>query len=196
LQLEQRRHYTIGKVDCWVALDRALQLAEEGEAPAAGVGRWRAERERIRAWIEERCWSEARGSYAFYAGTDELDAALLLAARVGFLERGDPRLDSTIDAIRDGLAAGGPLLYRYSGQEREEGAFLACSFWLVDALAVAGRLDEARATMEELLALANDVGLYAEEIDPSSGAFLGNFPQGLTHLSLINAAVAVARASR
>ena len=119
---------------------------------------------------------------------------MLLAVRSGYLRADDERAHATIDAIRDGLSAGGALLYRYSGQEAQEGAFVACSFWLVEALAVVGRLEEARETMDALVALGNDVGLYAEEIDPATGAFLGNVPQGLTHLSLINAAAALQRA--
>ncbi len=192
-ELQQRRHYTISKIGCWIALDRALQLAAEGEAPRDRTETWRAEAGRIRAWIDEHCWSEAKRSYTFYAGADELDAAVLLAVRNGYLVQDDPRTRSTIDAVREGLGAGGPLLYRYSGRAGNEGAFLACSFWLVEALARSGRPDEARATMDELVALANDVGLYSEELDPESREFLGNFPQGLTHLSLINAAAAIAR---
>jgi GH15 family glucan-1,4-alpha-glucosidase len=98
-----------------------------------------------------------------------------------------------VDAIRSELAAGGPLLYRYSGSRGVEGAFVACSFWLTEAYARLGRLDEARETMTALLELANDVGLYSEQIDPETKAFLGNFPQALTHLSLINAAIAIER---
>jgi GH15 family glucan-1,4-alpha-glucosidase len=191
-ELPVRRHYTESKLSCWVVLDRAIRLAELGEAPAERVGAWREEAERIRAWTDEHCWSEARNAFAFYAGTDELDASVLLAARTGYLAPDDPRLGSTIDAIRQHLGAGGPLLYRYSGQEGKEGCFLACSFWLADALARAGRLGEAREVMDALLGLANDVGLYSEEIDPRNGELLGNFPQGLTHLSLINAAKAIA----
>jgi GH15 family glucan-1,4-alpha-glucosidase len=101
-----------------------------------------------------------------------------------------------IDAVQVELDAGDGLLYRYSGQQRIEGAFVACSFWLVEALARAGRLDEARRTMNRVLAHANDVGLFAEEIDPETGDFLGNFPQGLSHLALINAAAAVREAER
>jgi GH15 family glucan-1,4-alpha-glucosidase len=106
------------------------------------------------------------------------------------------RFSTVIDAIRDELAAGGGLLYRYSGQEEVEGAFVACSFWLVEALARAGRVGEARKTMEQVIARANDVGLFAEEIDPDTGAFLGNFPQGLSHLALINAAAAIGTAEK
>src|SRR5581483_2568616 len=145
-------------------------LAHAGHAPADHAQHWREAADEIRAWVDEHCWSERRRSYSFYAGTDELDAAVLLAIRTGYLDGDDPRAHSTIDAIRDELGAGGPLLYRYSGQQGKEGAFLACSFWLVEALARVGRVEEARETMEELLALANDVGLYSEEIDPASKA--------------------------
>jgi GH15 family glucan-1,4-alpha-glucosidase len=137
-----------------------------------------------------------RGSYAFYADGDDLDAAVLLAIRFGYLDPADPRTASTIEAVRKGLGAGGPLLYRYTGQHEKEGACLACSFWFAEALARTGRLEEARRTMDGVLSLANDVGLYSEEVDPESGEFLGNFPQGLTHLALVNAAVAVAAAER
>ena len=106
------------------------------------------------------------------------------------------RLDRTVDTIRERLTAAPGLLYRTTEHVGEEGAFVACSFWLVEALARAGRADEARATMEELLPLANDLGLYSEEIDPRSGELLGNFPQGLTHLALVTAAAAVGAATR
>jgi GH15 family glucan-1,4-alpha-glucosidase len=110
----------------------------------------------------------------------------------GIADTRGERFNSTIDRIRTELSGGGPLLYRYSGQRQEEGAFVACSFWLVEALARAGRLDEARTTMDELIGFANDVGLFAEEVDPRTRDFLGNFPQGLSHLALINAAAAIA----
>jgi GH15 family glucan-1,4-alpha-glucosidase len=193
-ELDEPRHYTISKVSCWIALDRALVLARDGHVPDRTAATWREEAKLLLAWIDERCWSERKRSYTFAAGTDDLDAAVLLAIRTGYLRPEDERATATIDAIRNELGAGGPLLYRYSGQQGKEGAFLACSFWLVDALARVGRAAEAKETMEELLALANDVGLYAEEIDPDTHELLGNFPQGLTHLSLINAALAVAEA--
>jgi GH15 family glucan-1,4-alpha-glucosidase len=203
-ELFDLRHYTLSKMHCWVALDRAILLAEQGEAPADRIDSWREEAARIREWVDENCWSEGKRSYTFYAGTEDLDAAVLLAARTGYLKPDDPRLRSTVHAIRSELSAGGsheiagggPLLYRYSGQHDVEGAFLACSFWLVEALARMGECKLAREAMDALLALSNDVGLFSEEIDPASGELLGNFPQGLTHLALVSAAVAYADAHR
>jgi len=191
-ELDQQRHYTISKMACWSALTRAADLAEQGQLPGDERGRWLETAEAIRQFVEERCWSEAKRSYTFYADTDALDCAVLLGARLGYLDPGDDRFDGTIDALLREQRASGPLVFRYTGMRGEEGAFLACSFWLVEALARAGRGDEARTLMEELLPLANDVGLFSEEIDPDSHELLGNFPQALTHLSLINAAVAMA----
>jgi GH15 family glucan-1,4-alpha-glucosidase len=190
-ELPDQRDYTQAKLACWIALDRASGLAERGELPASGLPRWRRERERIGRFVEDRCWSQAKQAYARAAGSDELDAAVLLAGRGDWLRGRPERFDATIDAIRRELGAGGPLLYRYSGMGEQEGAFLACSFWLADALARAGRVEDAAATMDELVALANDVGLFSEEIDPGSGEFLGNLPQALTHLALVNAAYAI-----
>jgi GH15 family glucan-1,4-alpha-glucosidase len=189
-ELEDERHYTISKMGCWVALDRAEQLAAEGEIPADNVPVWRENAEAIRAWIDAHCWSDAKQAYTFYAGTEDLDAAVLLAARNGFCDPYLDRLDSTMQAVRSELASG-PLVWRYSGQQHVEGAFLACSFWVGDVLVKCGRRAEAAALMDELVALGNDVGLYAEEMD-ESGHMLGNFPQALTHLALINTAAAIA----
>jgi GH15 family glucan-1,4-alpha-glucosidase len=192
-ELPEPAHYTQSKLACWIALDRALELAERGHLPRDRTRHWQRERAAIAAFLNERCWSARRRSYTRAAGSDELDAAVLLAGRGAWLRDQPERFASTIDAIRGELGAG-PLLYRYSGAKEEEGAFLACSFWLADALARNGRADEAATLMDELVALANDVGLYSEQIDPSSGAFLGNLPQALTHLALINAACAITRA--
>ena len=170
---------------CWVALDRAVFLVDDGQLPSGHRDRWQAEADEIHAWMDERCWSDAKGSYSFYAGTDELDATALLVARTDF-DRGE-RLAGTVAAVQAELARG-PLVYRYSGVEREEGAFVACSFWLVEALSHLGRNEEAEALMDEILGCANDVGLFSEQIDPATGALLGNTPQGLSHLTLINAA--------
>ena len=183
-ELPQERHYTSSKVACLAALDFAAQLVRDGHVEG-DTDRWRREAEDVRAFVEEKCWSKARRAYAFYAGTNDLDAALLRVAAWNLLER--DRLESTVEAIRGELGRG-PLLYRYSGMRGEEGAFLACSFWLVAVLVHLDRVDEAASLFAELVELGNDVGLFSEEIDPETGEFLGNFPQGLTHLALINAA--------
>ncbi len=189
-ELPSSRHYAQGKLSAWLALDRGARLADAGQLDGDHAPRWRRTAAEVASYIEERCWSQERGSYVQFADGRELDASMLLAARVGYLERGDPRLTGTIAALRAELGRGA-LLYRYSGMQEREGAFLACSFWLVEALVRAGALEEARETMDELLGLANDVGLFAEEIDPDSHELLGNFPQALTHLALINAAYAL-----
>lgn len=188
-ELGSKRHYTYSKMACWLALDRAVRLAEDGQLPTShgNVDRWRAEAAAIREWTDEHCWSRARQSYSFYAGSDDLDAAVLLAGRTGYLAPDDPRFNQTIDAIR-GELADGALLYRYTGSREQEGAFLACSFWLADALALAGREKEARHVFRETAAHGSDLGLLSEEIDPASGELLGNVPQALSHLALLMAA--------
>ncbi|HTX62255.1 MAG TPA: glycoside hydrolase family 15 protein, partial [Acidimicrobiales bacterium] len=187
-ELTDARHYTASKVGCWTALDRAARLAAAGQLPDRHRARWEAERGAVAAWVRSHCWSEHKRAYVFYAGSDDLDAAVLLSARIGF-DRGE-RMRSTIDALRRELSRGA-LMYRYTGMVEKEGAFLACSFWLVEALALTGQAEEAASLMTELCALANDVGLFSEEMDPATGAMLGNFPQALTHLALVNAAAAV-----
>ncbi len=187
--------FTQSKMMCFVALDRACRLAERGLVDD-GRARWGPQARDVQEFVETRCWSEEKGSYTRAAGSDELDASLLLGSLLQYCRPDSPRMLGTVEAIRRELGRG-PFLERYGGEDGlpgEEGAFLACSFWLVEALARAGRLDEAAETMEELLGHANDVGLYAEELDPSTGEFLGNFPQGLTHLGLVSAAAAFARA--
>ena len=186
-----QRPYTNSKMACWVTLDRAITLSEDGHVPEARVDDWRDERARIHRFVERQCWSQTRNSYTLYAGSHELDASVLLAARMGY-PADDHRLRATVDAIRSELGAG-PFIYRYSGAQRNEGAFLACSFWLVEALALVGRVDEASELMDELVTVGSDVGLLSEEIDPTSGTLLGNYPQGLSHLALINAALVLQR---
>jgi GH15 family glucan-1,4-alpha-glucosidase len=195
-ELSQSAHYGTSKLGCWVAFQRLLELVERGQAPPRHVRRWRRERDAVREFIDEHLWSEERRTYLQKAGSDALDAGMLLASRRRFGDPHGPRMGATIDAVRAELGAGGPLLYRYSGMQGEENAFLACSFWLIEALALAGRDDEAAELMDGLVALANDVGLYSEEIEPSSSELRGNLPQALTHLSLINAAVALGRSRR
>jgi len=193
----QPGHFTHSKMMCWVALDRALRLAETGHLPRDHEATWLRERQAIRDFIETSCWSDRLGSYTREAGRDELDASLLLGVLLGY-DAGHPgRLAATVEAIRRDLGSG-PLLARYSGDDGlrgGEGAFLCCSFWLADALARIGRGDEAAVLMDELVSLANDVGLFAEEIDPVTNEFLGNTPQGLVHLALITAAVSISNAN-
>jgi GH15 family glucan-1,4-alpha-glucosidase len=161
-------------------------MAQAGAIPPDRAPAWAAERERARHVVETACWSEARRAYARCPGSDELDAGVLLTARVGVPEA-DERMASTIAALRRELGSG-PLLYRFTGAAEREAAFLPCSFWLVEGLAGVGRDDEAAALLDELIGLANDVGLFPEEIDPLDGAFLGNVPQALSHLGLVTAA--------
>jgi len=190
-------HYTQSKMMCFVALDRACALAERGLIEG-NVDRWSGERAHVRQFIETRCYADHQASYKRSVEDVAPDAALLLGVIARYDEPNSSRLRGTVDAIRQELGAG-PLVHRYLGDDGlpgEEGAFLACSFWLAEANARQGRTGEAGELMDELVGLANDVGLYAEQIEPESGDFLGNFPQGLSHLALINAAVAIAEASR
>jgi GH15 family glucan-1,4-alpha-glucosidase len=191
----ERTHFTQSKALCWVALDRACRLAERRFIPDRGH-RWRAAADDVRAFVDDDCWDAERRSYVRASDLRELDACLLTLALLGFHDPHAERIRGTIDAVERELREG-PYVYRYRGEDGvpgDEGAFLTCSFWLVDAFARSGRLRDANALMEELLGLANDVGLYSEEIDPGSGEFLGNFPQALTHLALVNAAVSIADA--
>jgi GH15 family glucan-1,4-alpha-glucosidase len=182
---------------CWVALDRALRLAERYEVPSRHVDRWSRAAARIRAFVEEQCWSPRRRSYTRSAGDDRVDASLLILPLVGYGDPHGERIAGTIDAVQHELMEG-DFVYRYRAEDGvpgSEGCFVNCSFWMVGALARAGRVDEASALMERLAARANDVGLYAEETDPVTGDFLGNFPQALVHLALINASVAIREAT-
>ena len=189
-------HFTHSKMMCWVALDCALRLADAGRVPSRHAPAWRSERLTIHEFVEERCWSARLRSYTRHAGGDDVDASLLLGVLLGY--EGLPgRLAATVDAVRRELG-NGPLVARYGGDDGlggTEGAFLCCSFWLADALARVGRVDEATTLMEELIALANDVGIYCEELDRRTGDPLGNMPQGLVHLALINAAISIGKAS-
>ncbi|MFB4307307.1 glycoside hydrolase family 15 protein [Actinomadura sp. GTD37] len=186
-------HFTHSKMMCWVALDRAVDLCERGLIRDRGSARWRLARDQVRDFVETRCFSSRRRCYTRSAGSSELDAAVLLGLLHGYARPGDPRMRATVDTIGRELRHG-PFVDRYSGEDGlggAEGAFLACSFWLAECLARTGRRDRAIALMDDLIGLANDVGLYSEEIDPDTGAFLGNLPQGLSHLALISAACAI-----
>ncbi|MDQ1014347.1 glycoside hydrolase family 15 protein [Streptomyces afghaniensis] len=191
-------HFTQSKMMCWVALDRALDLAQRGLIPGRHAPRWQRERQAITEFIDGRCFSPGLNSYVRSAGSDELDAGLLLGLLHGYRPPDDPRMRGTVAAIQQALQDG-PYVSRYRGADGvlgSEGAFLACSFWLAEALALTGRADEAARLMDQLVPLANDVGLYSEEIDPATGDFLGNLPQGLSHLALISAACAIGQATR
>jgi GH15 family glucan-1,4-alpha-glucosidase len=191
-----RRHFTHSKVMAWVAFDRAIRLSEEfgREAP---LEHWRRVRNEIHAEVCRKGWSEELGSFTQSYGDSELDASLLLLPLVGFLPAEDPRIRGTVTAVQRELSWGG-LLRRYRGEQAVdglpsgEGVFLPCSFWLVDALVLDGRADEATELFERLLSLRNDVGLLAEEYHPDSGQLLGNFPQAFSHIGLVNSALSLA----
>jgi GH15 family glucan-1,4-alpha-glucosidase len=189
-------HFVHSKVLCWSALDRGLRLADEcmRRAPAR---RWKQARDEIRAAVEDRGYDRKRGVFVQAFGRKQMDAALLLLPTVEFVDWRDERMVRTTQAVREDLDAGEGLLYRYrraDGLPGREGAFLCCSFWLAECLAHQGELGEARAVFNRALATGNDLGLFSEELDPSTGELLGNFPQGLTHLAHIDAAVALAQA--
>jgi GH15 family glucan-1,4-alpha-glucosidase len=186
-ELPKQRHYTSSKMGCWQAIDSAIALAELGELHPTPdeLATWKKNRDLIVAWVDKHGWSEKHGAYVMYPGSDALDTSVLLHAPSGF-DQGE-RMSRTIDAIREKLGAG-PLVWRYTGMPKEEGTFVASAFWLVSALTCVGRRDEAIALMDQLVDEANDVGLYAEMIAGETGEFLGNLPQGLSHLALVNAA--------
>ncbi|MFO1025745.1 MAG: glycoside hydrolase family 15 protein [Acetobacteraceae bacterium] len=187
------RHFTFSKVMAWVAFDRGIRSAETHKLKAP-LDRWRAVRARIHEMVCTEGFNTQLNSFVQSFGGDTLDASLLLIPLVGFLEPNDPRVVGTVDAIGRDLMVNG-LIRRYrtaeavEGLRGEEGTFLACSFWYVDALVLLGRTDDARQMFERLLGLCNDVGLLAEEYDPIHRRQLGNFPQALSHLALINSAL-------
>jgi GH15 family glucan-1,4-alpha-glucosidase len=188
------QHFVHSKVLCWSALDRGMRLADECMRRAP-TRRWKRVRDELREEIETRGFDADRGTFLQVYDRPELDAALLLLPTVEFLVWDDPRMLSTIDAVRAELDAGGGLLYRYrrdDGLAGTEGAFLCCSFWLVECLARCGRIGEAREVFDHAAACGNDLGLFSEEYDPGRRELLGNFPQALTHLAHIDAAVALA----
>ena len=188
-ELEELQHYTMSKISCWQALFRAVQLAEKGHLPSTCIPRWSRERDRIAVWINAYCWSKKKQAYTFYAGSDGLDASLTLAAYFGFPEQ--ERLSLTCTALQKELQHG-PWIYRFSGAEKQEGAFLACTFWLAIALAKVDRQNEATALMDRALAgLPAGVGVLSEMIDVKSGNALGNLPQGLSHLALVHALLSI-----
>ena len=184
-ELEETQHYTMSKISCWQALARAVELADQGQLPTTCRDRWARERDRVARWIEEECWSDDKQAFVFYPGSDKLDASLALAVRFGF--DGRERLEATLDAIDRELGAG-PYHYRYSGVSSEEGCFLACTFWMIEARALLGQRDRAEAALAAITqALDRGVGIMTEMADPKTGMFLGNLPQGLSHLAHVMA---------
>jgi GH15 family glucan-1,4-alpha-glucosidase len=190
------QHFVHSKVMAWVAFDRA---STDGLSPAELAQRWRSIADEIHAEVCERGFDRELGSFVQAYGSRQLDASLLLIPIVGFLPANDERVRGTLRAIEDRLVVGGEFVLRYESEHTRdglppgEGAFLACSFWLVDSYLLQGRNAEARRLFERLLARRNDVGLLAEEVDPLTGRMLGNFPQAYSHVGLINSALSLSR---
>jgi len=195
------QHFVYSKVMCWVALDRAIALADLLQA-SDRVDSWKQERDQIWETVMREAWSTEAGAFTQYVGSTALDAANLMMAIVGFLPATDPRMLATIDATEERLTDDRGLVYRYrtedgvDGLAGEEGTFLLCTFWLAQALALADQVDRARIVFERAASFANDLGLLAEEVDLDTGELLGNFPQAFSHIGLVNAAWAISEAER
>lgn len=191
-----KARYTHSALMCWVALDRATAAAHARGQPERAAG-WQEALGAIREAILRDGWSERKRSFVQSLGSEGVDASLLLVPLVGFLPANDPRVRSTLHRIREELGSG-PFIHRYNapdGLPGQEGAFLLCSFWMVEALALSGETDEARDRFAALCKLAGPLGLFSEQVDPATGDPLGNFPQALTHLSLIQAALALEKST-
>jgi GH15 family glucan-1,4-alpha-glucosidase len=192
------RDFLYSKLMCWVALDRAIALAPRLGAEERLAG-WTAARDEIRAAICEHGWNEKAGAFTQAFGSEDLDASNLMLVITGFLPGDDPRMKATVDATAARLTDERGLVYRYlahDGLAGEEGTFLLCTFWLAQAQALAGEVDQAVATFERAVAAINDVGLLAEEFDAGSGEMIGNFPQAFSHIGLVNAAWAITQAQQ
>jgi GH15 family glucan-1,4-alpha-glucosidase len=193
---DEPRHFLYSKLMCWVALDRGIWLADMLRA-SDRIERWHTVRQEIRNAILEQGWSDRAGAFTQAFGSDDLDASALMLLIVGFLPRDDPRIRATVEAVSARLTDQRGLVYRYRCQDGlpgEEGAFLLCTFWLAQAWALVGEMARAREVFSRAVAFANDVGLLAEQLDPTSRELLGNFPQAFSHIGLINAAWAISRA--
>jgi GH15 family glucan-1,4-alpha-glucosidase len=196
----QRQHFTYSKVSAWTAIDRAVRYAE-GTGVDAPLDRWRRARDEIHADVCANGFDAERNTFVQYYGGKGLDASLLLIPVSGFLPPHDPRVLGTIEAIQREICSG-PFVWRYSTDEGvdgltgSEGAFLICSFWLVSALALAGRVEEAERNFRQLCALQNDVGLLSEEYDPAGERLLGNFPQAFSHIGLLHSLFAIEEAKK
>jgi GH15 family glucan-1,4-alpha-glucosidase len=198
---EQRgapQHFLYSKLMCWVALDRAIYLADRLDA-GERVAYWTKVRDEIKDAILQRGWSERAQAFTQAFESDELDASNLMMPIMGFVAGDDPRMVATIRATEERLTDEHGLVYRYKshdGLEGEEGTFLLCTFWLAQAQALAGEVERAKETFERAVAFANDVGLLAEEVDPNTKELLGNYPQAFSHIGLVNAAWAISQAER
>jgi len=189
------RHHLYSKLMCWVALDRAVRLAEWSDR-AERAASWAASRDEIRAAIVEHGWNETMGCFTQYFGGDIVDSSALMMAITGFLPVDDPKMLATIERVAADLAAPCGLLYRYSGDDGldgGEGVFIICTYWLVQCLAMAGQSERAGELFERVTAYANDLGLLSEEADPATGELMGNFPQAFSHVGLVNAAWALSQ---
>ena len=189
-----RAHHTYSRVMCWVALERLLALHEKGHLAGAPFSEFAKQRDRIRREVEDHCWNAGLQTYVADRGGTTVDASLLLLPWYGFEPASSPRMRRTYARIRQHLGTDRNLLYRYRGGESPgEGAFGICGFWGVEFLALGGgSVAEAQDAFNELLTYGNDLGLFAEEIDPHTRDALGNFPQAFTHVGLINAALSIA----
>jgi GH15 family glucan-1,4-alpha-glucosidase len=188
----KRRPYTHSRLMCWVALDRLIGMQARGQLDGIAAEKCETERERIRAEIETHAWNPKLEAYVQACGSEELDASALLLAYHGFAEASSRRMQQTNERIREKLAPRPGLVHRNEkSKNRHEGAFALCSFWETDFLVRSGNVSEARKFYEMALSYANDVDLFGEEIDPETGDALGNFPQGFTHLGVINAALSL-----
>jgi GH15 family glucan-1,4-alpha-glucosidase len=195
------QHFLYSKVMCWVALDRAIALADQLHAQDR-VADWKRARDEIAEVVLGRGWNEEAGAFTQYFGSTALDASNLMLPIVGFLPATDPRMIATIDAIAERLTDERGLVYRYRTEEGvdglagEEGTFLLCTFWLAQALALSGQVDRAREVFDRAAAYVTDLGLLAEEVDAGTGELLGNFPQAFSHIGLVNAAWAIDQAKQ
>jgi GH15 family glucan-1,4-alpha-glucosidase len=192
------RDFVYSKLMCWVALERAIALADRLDAHHK-VDEWKQTQDEIHEAIVTKGWSDEANSFTQAFGSPDLDASNLMMALIGFLPADDPKMLATIDATAERLTDERGLVYRYrahDGLDGEEGTFLLCTFWLAQALAMSGQPERAHEVFERAVAFVNDVGLLAEEVDPASGELLGNFPQAFSHIGLVNAAWAILQAER
>jgi GH15 family glucan-1,4-alpha-glucosidase len=196
---DEPRHFLHSKLLCWVALDRAIEMADSLGADRETVRKWETGREDIRQAILEQGWSDRAQAFTQAFGSDALDGSTLLMPIVGFLPGSDPRVRSTVEAIAERLVDERGLVYRYrtdDGLPGNEGSFLLCTFWLAQALALGGDVRRAREVFERAAAFRNDLGLLSEEVDGATGELLGNFPQAFSHVGLVNAAWAIEQAEK